>query len=716
MNSPYLYFPISGVINAITSILLGVFVITRDKKNPLNITYFLFCVSVALWSIFYALWLFSDNAAFALFCSYGFMAGAIFIPIFYLHHLLILLGQNKKKRHIIQFSYTVGILFLYGNFTRYFIKGVSEKMFFKYWPDPGILYGVFLPIWISIVIYGVITVLKAYTISSGIQKMRLRYILLAAIIGWTGGATNYPLWYNVRILPIGNILVSVYILLTTYAIIKYRLLDINIAITRMAIFTVVYTLVLGIPFGLAGWFRDELIIIFGQNWFWLPMIVLLGLATVGPFIYLYLQHRAENRLLKEQRQYQTALRELSRSMTRIRNTDELIKLVGTTLVQAVKTSQVAIYLKDDEYNAYKKKFCYPENNHVHFDELFALNHPLAKVLNQHNKLILAEELGKEADKTGIDFSLAIPCFIEGNLLAFIVLGAKPAHQIYTQDDLTVFETLSYSMALSIENCFFWQEIEARQRKERIQEMDTFSYSLAHEIDNPMAIILGNSELLKIIVEGSGANEVERQEIFNYLDYIFEAATRVSAMVKAIYDFGKKDSGEYYHLKLGDVVAGFMHLSMPEFKHQRIVVSTDVPEEPIIIYGNTQHLIGVLRNFARNSMHALQYVDEKKINIKIERASTDLARLTFSDTGEGIEAEKIPIVFMPFVTTKASSEGSGMGLYYVKRIIDSHKGKVCVESAGRGKGASIILELPIAQGVTAEDLEKQEEPRKSRRKF
>jgi len=645
--------------------------------------------------------------------------GVPLIPILFLHFCLTLLGYRKKYKKLLLVGYGLSAFFILINFTTPFlIPRVRPKLGHHFFMDGGLLYPSLIAYFAAYVAMGIYFLSRAYFTSSGNVRNQLKYLLWGTLLGYALGVTSFLPVYGITIFPypFGNYGIAIYVGIAAYAIIKYRLLDINIAITRVAIFVVVYTLVLGIPFGLAAVGRLWLHGMFGDQWFWAPMILLLGLATLGPFLYLYLQGRTERLLLKEQHRYQNALKELCKTMTRIRNTDELIKLVGTTLVEAVKTSHVAIYLKDDEYKACKRKFCFPENNHTHFDELLALDHPLVKVLNQHNKLVLAEELGKKADKTGIDFSLAIPCFIEGNLLAFIVLGPKPAHQIYTQDDLTVFETLSYSMALSIENCFFWQEIEDRQRKERIQEMDTFSYSLAHEIDNPMAIILGNSELLKIIVEESGVNEGERQEVFHYLDYIFEAATRVSAMVKAIYDFGKKDSGDYYHLKLSDVVDGFMHLSMPEFKYQRIVVSVDVPEEPIIIYGNVQHLIGVLRNFARNSMHALQHVDEKKINIKVERVNADLARLTFSDTGEGIEAEKIPIVFMPFVTTKASSEGSGMGLYYVKRIIDTHKGKVRAESAGKGKGASVILELPIAQGVTAEDLEKQGEPRKSRRKF
>jgi signal transduction histidine kinase len=78
---------------------------------------------------------------------------------------------------------------------------------------------------------------------------------------------------------------------------------------------------------------------------------------------------------------------------------------------------------------------------------------------------------------------------------------------------------------------------------------------------------------------------------------------------------------------------------------------------------------------------------------------------------GIEKSKIEAIFAAFVTSKASTEGSGMGLFYAKKVTTRYGGKIWAESEGEGKGATFIVELPIAKNVTEEQLKEREFKRK-----
>lgn len=157
------------------------------------------------------------------------MFGAIFIPIFYTHHILILFKKTREKRNLIYFGYIFGILSAVADLTPFFVNKVSKKMIFSFWPEPGVLYHPFLFIWFIYVLYGVYIIFNTYLKTPDFQKNQIKFLLTATIIGWAGGATNYPLWYNIPLPPVGNILVSVYILLTTYAISKHLLYDIDLA-------------------------------------------------------------------------------------------------------------------------------------------------------------------------------------------------------------------------------------------------------------------------------------------------------------------------------------------------------------------------------------------------------------------------------------------------------------------------------------------------------
>src|SRR3990170_805692 len=94
----FLYYPLSGVLNAVLSIILGLFVFTRDPRDRRYFTYGIFCLSLAIWSIGYFLWLLSRTEAGALLWVRVLMAGAVFIPTTAYHHVIQLVGDSSRSK------------------------------------------------------------------------------------------------------------------------------------------------------------------------------------------------------------------------------------------------------------------------------------------------------------------------------------------------------------------------------------------------------------------------------------------------------------------------------------------------------------------------------------------------------------------------------------------------------------------------------------------
>jgi signal transduction histidine kinase len=365
------------------------------------------------------------------------------------------------------------------------------------------------------------------------------------------------------------------------------------------------------------------------------------------------------------------------------------------------------YLKDELYKNYKYKYCYPEGSECKFAESIPFDAPIVSLLSNCKRPLLEEELQhfQYLHKTNLNYSLIVPCFVEDELLGIMMLGSKPGKQMYTPDDMLVFETLSYSTALAIENCYFWKEIEDRQRKARLEEMDAYSYSLAHEIDNPMYIIIGQTETLqKILREGLDLPAEKQKELEGSINFILDSAWRVSAMVKAIRDFGQPVTGEFKPLRITDVIESFSQLYFPRLKSTGITFIKEIPEGLGFVRGEKPQLMQILVILANNSLHAMQRAKEKKIILKAEGVNHEWVRISFRDTGYGIKKEDLGIIFQSFVTTKASSEGSGMGLYNAKKIIERHKGVIWAESEGEGKGAVFFIDLPQATDIKPEELD------------
>jgi len=658
--NPYAFPPFA---TAIIISAIGIFVFARNKKSNIHRVFSTFSLVTIIWLFGYGMMYLTKDSNRALFWARTGFLGIIFIPILSYHFISTFLNLKNKKSLVIIYLLSIPSLLL--SYTSYIYNGIGSY-FWGYYPTAGKIYSLFLFMFVILFGKGLWLLFVHYRKETGVRKEQIKYLGLGFAVGTLGAIdylAKYPLFYNIY--PFGYICALAFYSIIAYAIIKYRLMDIKVALTRAGIFTVVYTLILGIPFWL-GYVTKS----------WLPATSLaVLLASSGPFIYTYLRRHAEDIILKDQRRYQKALRELSKTMTRIRELDKLLKMIVLTVVDTVKVSYAGIYLKDEEYKSYGLKHCYPQKEKTHFQDFIPSNSPLIKMLYQQRRPLMQEEIAS-IPNLSLDSGLAIPCFMEDELLGFLIMGSKPNHQMYTADDVLVFETLSYSTSLAIENCRFWREIEDRQRKARLQEMDTYSYSLAHEIDNPVQIILGEAGFLKkFFLKDTSLPEEKQKDAETILDFILESASRISGMVRAIREFGSPTTGELKPLKIKDVAESYLRLYLPQFKAEGVVLEKIIPDTLGMVRGEKPELMQVLVILSNNSLHAMKYSEEKKITLKLEQINSDLVRISFTDSGCGIKKELLPIIFSPFTTTKASSEGIGMGFYNAKKMIDRHKGRI-----------------------------------------
>ena len=233
------FFAYSALFNAAISGLLGAVVILKNRKELINKLFFLLSVSVVFWSAGYWRWQIAGNSTEALFWVRILSIGSLFIPVFYFHWIVTFLGINNVKRKIIRFSYVVAFIFLFFSFSKFFIKNIEQKFIFSFWPNPGILYNIYLVfIYIGLTIFSLILLIKYYRKSDVQKKSSIFYIFIGSIIGFGGGATNFFLWYNVPILPYGNILVSLYPIALAVAIFKYQLFNMKVIATEVIVFAI----------------------------------------------------------------------------------------------------------------------------------------------------------------------------------------------------------------------------------------------------------------------------------------------------------------------------------------------------------------------------------------------------------------------------------------------------------------------------------------------
>lgn len=227
------FYAFSALFNLVTTLVLLIIVLSKDRRGKTNIAFAVFAASVIVWSGGYYLWQVAHDSAAALFYSRVLMAGAIFIPVTYLHFVLALVKRLEDKRRPLILSYFLFLIFFVFNFSPMVVNRVEPLFFFPFWPRPGVLFHVFLATWMSYVIYSNYFLYHAFKTADAILRAQIKYVLTGFFVGFVGGSTNYFLWYNIPIPPIANILSSIYVAGMAYAITKHQLMDIKVIATEL---------------------------------------------------------------------------------------------------------------------------------------------------------------------------------------------------------------------------------------------------------------------------------------------------------------------------------------------------------------------------------------------------------------------------------------------------------------------------------------------------
>ncbi|MGI6314994.1 MAG: ATP-binding protein [Patescibacteria group bacterium] len=277
MNSSILYFPISGLINTVTTLVFCIYILITNFKNKTAKIVFLFCLSGTVWSLGYFLWQISKNSEDALFWSKILMFGAIFSPIFFTHLVFSFLGyiKNKFYKFFLWFFYILTFFWVFVDFTSSnYITGVVSISYFKFWPTAGYLFSLFLVQFYFLFTCSIILLIKNWKKATGNKKTQIILLLIGVLAVFFGGSTNFPLWYGIEIPPWGNPLVSVFVALTAYSVIKYKFF--NTKVIAVELFTSLFVIVF-------------LVDVFLSNNFIELIFRIIGLLVVVVFGYMMIQ-------------------------------------------------------------------------------------------------------------------------------------------------------------------------------------------------------------------------------------------------------------------------------------------------------------------------------------------------------------------------------------------------------------------------------------------
>ncbi|MDY6861545.1 MAG: ATP-binding protein [Thermodesulfobacteriota bacterium] len=226
--------------------------------------------------------------------------------------------------------------------------------------------------------------------------------------------------------------------------------------------------------------------------------------------------------------------------------------------------------------------------------------------------------------------------------------------------------------------------------ERLASLGTLAAGVAHEINNPLAIIKESAGWLRMLLKKEEIADMPKKERFDMaLEKIEKSVDRAGKITHQLLGFARKTEPVIKEVNLNDIVDDVIQLVEREAKNRETEVIKKCNTEHNIIFSDPYQLRQVIVNLVTN---ALQATASGGIVTIIIEGEEDETILTVKDTGQGIPKENLERIFEPFFTTKPPGEGTGLGLSVSRGIIEKLGGEIAVESQ-IGKGSVFRIKLP-----------------------
>lgn len=234
-----------------------------------------------------------------------------------------------------------------------------------------------------------------------------------------------------------------------------------------------------------------------------------------------------------------------------------------------------------------------------------------------------------------------------------------------------------------------QQRERLHQAEKLSAMGSLLAGVAHELNNPLAILVAQSTLLmETATDGGQKRRAER---------IHAAADRAGRIVKSFLAMARQRPEKRETTQLNDLVRAAAEMLAYGLRSHDVTLDLDLdPDLPVIVAD--QDFIGqVVANLVINAQHALVDMEPPRLVTVATRRKNGHVRLVISDNGPGVPEAIAGRIFDPYFTTKPAGVGTGIGLSICKSIVESHGGSIALDRSEEG-GARFTVLLPAASSA------------------
>lgn len=694
-------FAVSGLAGCILTLFFSCFSYFKNRNNKAAKLWAIFNISAAIWGL--GVWKIATTVdkTTAFFWWRFAHIGVIFMPVFFFQFVYAFVELKKKNLLII--IYLAGFVFLIANFTNLFIANMRFVFSsFYYDSPPGFIYPFFVLFFAAVIGYSHYALFKTLRMSHGLKRNQIKYFLLATMVGFSGGATCFLPCFGINLYPWGNFAISLYPPLMAYAVVRYRLLDINFVITK----TVAYSILLStstLMYVALTVGADKLFA--GSLWYdsmlahtAVFLLMAMGFIYYVPYIKAMTEKVVEKALFKNKFLYRDELRNFGRKISFGITQKELLSNTVNFIAKGMQSPYVLIVLRNESYDNYMPEmwagFSDEEIKALQFEE----NNAMIKWLAENKEVLIREEIALiedarirkdiENELKRIKAYLCIPLCVSANFIGFLSLSERSNAEMYSHIDIGLLQNITNEISLVIA----YKQLERHAlQTEKLASLGTLAAGLAHEIRNPLSSIQIFAQLLP-----KKYNDEEFRNEFGPI--VVRDVQRITNLIENVLSLSKARPPEMASNDINALIEETLALLNSEIKKNKIqIIKTYGQVSPV--KGNKEELKQVFLNIILNGIQAMPNGGTLKIESSFISSLSEAeekqyyARVKIQDTGAGIEEHALKKMFDPFFTTKP--QGTGLGLALAHRIIEQHNGFIGVSSQA-GKGVVFWVDLPISQ--------------------
>lgn len=545
--------------------------------------------------------------------------------------------------------------------------------------------------------------------SAGATREMFRYVMLGIVVmlvflltAVLVPAAVFKSSFGVQFIPV---YVSMFLLATTYAIVRHRLFDLRVLVTRAASYLLLLTTLSGIYVGalyvVLAWFVPGLDMKPMQTATF--MVLALITAFTLPPLRRFFERATDKFFFRDRYDSQAMLDRISSIFaTELELRPLMTKFLKETTSTMRLTSAQLIVLEQNKIYGQQVQ---GKMALLSADALSHLRHPL----------IVADQLPSGALRhfmTELNVQVALQLRAHGELVGYLVLGDKKSGSVYSMDDLAVLEIMRKELAVAVANAKAYDEIAQFNAtlQERIRvatrrlksanknlraldkTKDEFISMASHQLGTPLTAITG---YLSMALQNDNKNMTDDQKEF--VSYALEAAEKMVYMSGDMLNVSRLNSGRFMiqrqPTELTRMITQELHQLDPTAARKGLKLTHELPNHPVTATLDESKTRQVIMNFIDN---ALYYTQEGGVHVKLVDEPGKIT-FTVTDTGIGVPKAVQGKLFAKFYRADNAKsvrpDGTGLGLYLAKRVIEDQGGRILFASE-EGKGSTFGFVLPV----------------------